>query len=226
MDGRFNGHPIIQAGGQGFGGGFPGQQFAGGFPGQQFGGVSSYQSTISSGFGGPVGFGGIQQAGFGGQSAAAALDAADGVMDGRFNGRPIVQTGSQFGGFPQGGIIQGGGFGGVVHGASSYVQAPPIVTNQPMGFGGIQQGGFQTTTIQQGGIVGGFPGGFQQGGIIQQGGFPGGFQQGGFQQGFPGGFQQGHHHHHHGGQAAAQRLDAADGRIDGAYFGRPIVRGH
>jgi hypothetical protein len=115
-------------------------------------------------------------------------------MDGRFHGRPIVQAGgAQFGGFPQ---QQFGGFGGVVQAQPTYVQAAPIVTNQPMGFGGFPQqvGGFQQGFPQQ---FGGFP---QQ----QFGGFP--------QQQF-------------GGQAAAARLDAADGVIDGQFFGRPIVRG-
>jgi hypothetical protein len=83
MDGRFHGRPIVQAGA-------PVQTFgsAGYFPQGGFGGIQT--------FGAPMGFGGA--------SAAARLDAADGVMDGRFHGRPIIQAGAPQGYFPQGGF--------------------------------------------------------------------------------------------------------------------------
>jgi hypothetical protein len=94
-------------------------------------------------------YGVAQQVGYGVQNSALALDAADGVIDGRYFGSPIV----------------GGG--------------------APVGYAG--------------------PVNYPYGSAIARPGFVAPRQ-------------------HFGGQnAAARALDAADGVIDGRYFGRPVV---
>jgi len=231
MDGRFHGRPIVQAGAPAFGG-------VQTFGAPAFGGVQTFGAPAFGDvqtFGAPTGY--FPQAGFAAGSQAAALDAADGVIDGRFHGRPIVQAGG-----PQ---FATRGFAAPVQtfGAPAFGQTFGGVQS----FGGVQTFGAPAGYFPQGGFVGGVSStaaaldaadgvidGRHFGRPIVQGtstfvqnppiiapptaGYAPAFGQtfGGVQTfGAPVGF---------GGASAAARLDAADGVMDGRHFGRPIVR--
>jgi len=132
-------------------------------------------------------------------SAAAALDAADGVMDGRFFGRGIVQAQqpvqsfSTFGTTP---VIRSAGvtsFGGVGSSAAALDAADGVIDGKFYGRPIVQQAtpaftsfGGVATTPMIGSSIGTF-------GTPSVG-------------------------------SSALALDAADGRIDGQFFGRPIVQ--
>eukprot|EP01005_Ploeotia_sp_CARIB1_P000400 NODE_148_length_1339_cov_2101.957096_g144_i0.p1 GENE.NODE_148_length_1339_cov_2101.957096_g144_i0~~NODE_148_length_1339_cov_2101.957096_g144_i0.p1 ORF type:complete len:345 (+),score=134.08 NODE_148_length_1339_cov_2101.957096_g144_i0:61-1095(+) len=143
---------------------------------------------------------------FGG--TAGALDAADGVIDGKFFGRNIVQAGApamvqttpMVSATPQ---IVGGGFtsfgGGVGSNAMALDAADGVIDGKFFGRNIVQAGGYS------GGLTGGYTSGLTSFGSPQVIG--GGLTTFGA-----------------GVGSNALSLDAADGRIDGKFFGRPIVQ--
>eukprot|EP01005_Ploeotia_sp_CARIB1_P001297 NODE_266_length_1051_cov_1103.385281_g259_i0.p1 GENE.NODE_266_length_1051_cov_1103.385281_g259_i0~~NODE_266_length_1051_cov_1103.385281_g259_i0.p1 ORF type:complete len:264 (-),score=150.72 NODE_266_length_1051_cov_1103.385281_g259_i0:259-975(-) len=136
-------------------------------------------------------------------SQALALDAADGKIDGRYFGRPIVQAGgATLGGYtgavtPYSGLAQTtyGGYGGFGGGFRSLGGYPTVVGG---GLGGASY------------LGGGYPTTFGSFGTTSLGGFGGYPTLGATSFG--------------GASSQALALDAADGKIDGQYFGRPIVQ--
>jgi hypothetical protein len=175
IDGRYFGRPIV-----------------GGAPA-----LTTFAPTITPSFA-PTSFG---VPAFGASSSALALDAADGVIDGRHFGRPIVQSAPQFAptfpaGFPTAYPTTVGAFPTAyptTFGASSSALALDAAD------GVIDGRHFGRPIVQSG-----FP----------QASFPTTFASG-YHTGFPTSFAP---------SSNALALDAADGVIDGRHFGRPIVQ--
>jgi len=169
-------------------------------------------------------------------NSALALDAADGVIDGRFYGRPIVQGGAQqfVGGVSSFGAPSPFGNAGLYGG--QVVRSVPTTTVGSSALAldaadGVIDGRFYGRPIVQGGapgaVVGGSPyfGGAQFGGAQLLSGAvqPAFYQQPVFNSVVPTTQVLRTVPSNTAGSTAAA-LDAADGVMDGRYFGRPIVQ--
>eukprot|EP00999_Lentomonas_sp_LEN2_P000448 NODE_1449_length_857_cov_142.379452_g1332_i1.p1 GENE.NODE_1449_length_857_cov_142.379452_g1332_i1~~NODE_1449_length_857_cov_142.379452_g1332_i1.p1 ORF type:complete len:269 (-),score=123.99 NODE_1449_length_857_cov_142.379452_g1332_i1:50-772(-) len=223
MDGKCFGRPIVQGGAApAFGGAYP-ATFAGAAPVAGYGGFAGAYPATFAGAGYPGAFAGagypatFAGAGFGASNAALALDAADGVIDGKSFGRPIVQAGAAsmvpYTGVaaPVAGYGAGLGYGaypaagyGLGYGAVSAASYAPFA-----GAGGYYGG----ASVVRAAPVAGY-GGFA-------GAYPATFAGAGYPATFAG---AGYPTATYGGANTAAALDAADGVIDGKHFGRPIVR--
>jgi hypothetical protein len=233
IDGRHFGRPIVQAGAAPAFGGFAQPAFA------------SYAPTTFGGFhAAPTYFGGAS-------STAAALDAADGVIDGRHFGRPIVQAGAApaFGGFAQPAFASYAPttFGGF-HAAPTYFGGASSTAAALDAADGVIDGRhFGRPIVQAGGAVGGlvpYTGApvvaapqYVQAAPVSYGAVPAQYY-GGYgaapaygasyvpAAGYGNPIFRGAPVAHYGGSSAqrAAALDAADGVMDGRHFGRPIVQ--
>jgi len=263
IDGRYYGRPIVQAGAPQFATAAPQYaQFATAAPQfAQFAAAPQYATAAPQFYGATAYPGGYATAtplirtaapSVIPNNSALALDAADGVIDGRFYGRPIVQGGAQqfVGAAPQfvGAAPQ------FVGAAPQFVGAAPQFVGGVSSFGapsvyggqlvrsvptttvgssalaldaadGVIDGRFYGRPIVQGGapgaVIGGSPyyGGAQLlSGAVQ----PAFYQQPQFTSVVPTTQVLRTVPNTAGSTAAA--LDAADGVIDGRYFGRPIVQ--
>lgn len=239
IDGRYYGRPIVQGGAPAYATAAPfatavpayAPQFVGAqaFP-AQFGGYATSAPLIRSAVPSVIPGGN-----------ALALDAADGVIDGRYYGRPIVQGGapvvggvSAFGAAPfaqapvyGGGAVLGGGIVNAGYYGAPVVRSVPTATVGSSALAldaadGVIDGRYYGRPIVQGGAPAAsyFGGAPLLSGAVQ----PAFYQQPIFNsvvpttqvlRTVPAGTV--------GSTAAA--LDAADGVIDGRYFGRPIVQG-
>jgi hypothetical protein len=159
-------------------------------------------------------------------ATAAALDAADGVMDGRHFGRPIVQAGAPaFGGFTQfaqpafasygttfaqpafGGFAAPTYFGGASQTAAALDAADGVIDGKHFGRPIVQAGApsvYGSPFVSGASFGYGAPFGTTYGATTYGAPFAGSFVG--------------------GASSTAAALDAADGVIDGKHFGRPIVQ--
>lgn len=173
IDGRYYGRSIVES---------PASRFYGA-PTTRYGGY--YSRYGHAGY--PAGYT---------SSTAAALDAADGVIDGKYYGRPIVETSAGYpvrraGYYPAAPVTQYAGRyyddGLVNYGTRRYVDAAPV---QPY-YDDLALG----RRVYNSGLVGEFA-----------------------ERPIDGYYAPSQYR-----SSAALQLDAADGVIDGRYYGRPIV---